>query len=156
AGAPDASSRRLALRTPPFADPFAHARRPTQSCPLRASGGGLLLGGDEPVRVELDRPGALERPAAIAAQLAVELAGLRDVACESRLVPARTAGEAGRLAPLVRELGSLGLSMPISLRIAPPAPADAPAIGAAGLASAREAGWPIARLVVRLEADPPV
>ncbi|MEZ4333901.1 MAG: (E)-4-hydroxy-3-methylbut-2-enyl-diphosphate synthase [Myxococcota bacterium] len=144
------AARRAPPRTPPFADPFAHARRATEVRLLRGPGAGLPLGGDEPVRVELDRPSALEQPAETAAQLAVELAALRDVVCESLLVTARTRDEAARIAPLVDALASLGLALPISLRVDPPAFAEAASIVEAGLGSAQAASFPLARVVFRI------
>ena len=77
----------------------------------------LTLGGEAPVRVELDLPAALERPAETAAQLAVDLATLRDVACESILVSWVEDESSGRLALFEKELASLGLELPISLRV---------------------------------------
>ncbi len=41
-------------RPPPFSDPFAHARRATQPRFLRGSRAALEVGGEAPVRVELD------------------------------------------------------------------------------------------------------
>lgn len=107
----------IAVASAPFADPFAHARRGTRVQRLRHAKAPLEIGGDAPVRVELDRPEALERPAETAARLAVELAALRDVACESLLVSWPRDGEGEALGRLDQELASLGLVLPISLRV---------------------------------------
>jgi (E)-4-hydroxy-3-methylbut-2-enyl-diphosphate synthase len=94
-------------------DPFAHRRRETDEM----NWAGLRVAGDAPVRVELDVEDALERPAEVAARLATELSALRDVECESLLVSCRGDDGLGRVAELQRELDSLGLELPISLRI---------------------------------------
>jgi (E)-4-hydroxy-3-methylbut-2-enyl-diphosphate synthase len=94
-------------------DPFDHIRRKTQEMDWA----GLRVAGDAPVRVELELNDALERPAEAAAQLATELTALRDIECESLLVSCRGADGLGRVADLQRELDSLGLELPISLRI---------------------------------------
>jgi (E)-4-hydroxy-3-methylbut-2-enyl-diphosphate synthase len=107
----------IAVESAPFADPFAHARRGTRIQRLRHAEAMLEIGGDAPVRVELDRPEALARPAETAARLAVELAALRDVACESLLVSWPRDGEGASLARLEQELASLGLVLPIALRV---------------------------------------
>lgn len=97
------------------ADPFRHARRGTSLQDWR----GLSLGDEAPVRVELDRVGALDDPLASAAGLAMELATLREIRCESLLVTGRGAQAFERLGALQAELASLGLELPISLRVAP-------------------------------------
>jgi len=94
-------------------DPFGHVRRETDEM----NWGGLRVAGDAPVRVELEVDDALERPADAAARLATELSALRDVECESLLVSCRGVDGLGRVADLQRELDSLGLELPISLRI---------------------------------------
>ena len=123
---PDSAPGAADPRSLPFADPFAHARRPTQEQALRTSVGLLTVvgetsdrtfGDEAPVRVELDRPSALDRPAATAAELALATASLRDVACESLLVSFREDEGLAKLSLLARELASLSLDWPISLRI---------------------------------------
>jgi (E)-4-hydroxy-3-methylbut-2-enyl-diphosphate synthase len=94
-------------------DPFSHSRRETDEM----NWAGLGVGGEAPVRVELEVEDALEQPAQVAARLATELSALRDVECESLLVACRSVDGAGRVAELRRELDSLGLALPISLRI---------------------------------------
>jgi len=95
-------------------DPFSPARRGTRSQDWR----GLSLGDEAPVRVELDRVGALDDPLTTAAQLAMELATLRDIRCESLLVTGRGAQALERARTLQTELATLGLELPVSLRIA--------------------------------------
>ena len=94
-------------------DPFAHARRRTDEM----NWAGLRVADDAPVRVELEIDDALERPDEVAARLATELSALHDVDCESLLVSCRGADGLGRVVDLQRELDSLGLELPISLRI---------------------------------------
>ncbi|HKK50688.1 MAG TPA: (E)-4-hydroxy-3-methylbut-2-enyl-diphosphate synthase, partial [Myxococcota bacterium] len=116
----EASVRRAGLSRPPIevdspyvADPFGHRRRPT----VQRGGRELSLGGDAPVRVELDWAGVLEDPLASAARLATDLSGLREVECESVLVEGRGAGTLERVASFQRELESLGSRLPVSLRV---------------------------------------
>jgi len=108
---------RIEVASPPFADPYSHTRRATREYELTGRSARVTVGGEAPVRVELDLPAALERPAELAAQLAVELATLRDVACESLLVSWREGESADRLALFEKELVSLGVELPISLRV---------------------------------------
>ncbi|MEZ4280206.1 MAG: (E)-4-hydroxy-3-methylbut-2-enyl-diphosphate synthase [Myxococcota bacterium] len=129
----------IPVSTPPFANPFAHARRATRSIRFGNPGqpgdpGGDLLeiGGEAPVRVELDRADALLHPAETAAQLAVELASLRDVACESLLVSWTPGAKPAALERLGRELASLGLALPISLRVRLGDPSGGEALGSLG------------------------
>ncbi len=114
-------ARRLRERGPievvskPVPDPFAHERRVTRTL----SWGGLTLGDDAPVRVELEVDDGLTRPEEAAAGLAVELAGLRDVECESLLVRASGAASLAALGRFQTELATLGLTPAISARIDP-------------------------------------
>jgi len=111
---PAPSDATIEFESPHVKDPFAHARRETDG--MNWSGPGV--GGDAPVRVELEVDDALERPADVAARLATELSALRDVECESLLVSCCGADALRRVAELQRELDSVGLKLPISLRIA--------------------------------------
>jgi (E)-4-hydroxy-3-methylbut-2-enyl-diphosphate synthase len=119
----------IEVRSGPIDDYFAPSRRPTR----RREMGGLACGGDEPVRVELDLPEALDAPEAAAARLALELSALRDVACESLLVGG--AGALERVGDFAKELATLGLDIPLALRVGPSAEAlesaakVAPAVG---------------------------
>ena len=65
------------VRSAPMPDYFDHVRRATR----RLDWNGLEVGGEEPVRVELEVPEALYDPAAEAARLATDLSSLRDVVC---------------------------------------------------------------------------
>ncbi len=98
----------------PFADFFSNARRKTQGLDWA----GLSLGGDALIRVELEMVDALLQPADSAARLAMDLSALRDVECESLLVSAKTEAAGAQLEQLARELGSVGLEIPISVRLA--------------------------------------
>lgn len=111
----------IPVSSPPFADPFAHARRATRTLRLGDAAvraiEPLELGGEAPVRVELDLADALLWPEQTAAQLAIALASLRDVACESLLVSWPRDGKRDAFERLGAELDSLGLALPISLRV---------------------------------------
>jgi (E)-4-hydroxy-3-methylbut-2-enyl-diphosphate synthase len=89
------------------------SRRPTRAMDWA----GLLVGGEAPIRVELEVVDALLRPAESAARLATELSLLSEVDCESLLVSCRGSEELGRVADLQRELESLGQPLSVSLRI---------------------------------------
>jgi (E)-4-hydroxy-3-methylbut-2-enyl-diphosphate synthase len=125
-------ARPIELRSDWVVDPFAHARRATRG----SDWGGLTLGDEAPIRVELEWREGLEDPEAAAARLATELTTLRDVECESLLVDAGEGDARGRVARLGEALASLGVELPLSLRIAPgqepghepPAVRGAPAI----------------------------
>jgi (E)-4-hydroxy-3-methylbut-2-enyl-diphosphate synthase len=152
-GASAAAKAPPEVATDPIPDPFGHARRPTRE----TDWAGLPVGGEAPVRVELDldprddatAPLALDDPAATAAALATDLAGLRDVRCESLLVAAGRGDSIRRLGALRLELTSLGLEMPISLRVDP---ADASLLEEASRASVEG----VARWVVSLGSDDPI
>jgi (E)-4-hydroxy-3-methylbut-2-enyl-diphosphate synthase len=102
----------IEVGSPPMRSYFEHTRRETD----RTEWSGLGVGGDELVRVELEVSGALSTPAASAAVLATELAALRDVECEALLVDGRD-GERVALDAFRVELASLGVAVPISLRV---------------------------------------
>ena len=97
-------------------DPYAHARRASEL----ARFGELEVGGDAPVRVELELSVDGD-PEAEAARHATSLAQLGDIACESLLV--RAAGAASGPASLAwsndfdAALRSLGVERPIGLRL---------------------------------------
>ncbi|MAG31782.1 MAG: 4-hydroxy-3-methylbut-2-en-1-yl diphosphate synthase [Deltaproteobacteria bacterium] len=99
------------------ASPFDPVRRATDA----ADSHGLVLGGESPVRVELEielpAGGGLECSAELAARLSADLSSLRDVECESLLARTPAEGAVARVAELARELGSLGIALPISLAV---------------------------------------
>ncbi|MFK7895053.1 MAG: (E)-4-hydroxy-3-methylbut-2-enyl-diphosphate synthase [Myxococcota bacterium] len=112
----------IEVEAAPFVDFFSNRRRTTQA----QTWAGLSLGDEAPLRVELEVPDGLLAPADTAARLAMDLSALRDVECESLLVTAQpnaeglgaTAASAKEAAAeLARELGSVGLEMPISVRV---------------------------------------
>lgn len=121
----------IAVASPPLPDYFGHQRRPTRA--LDAAG--LVLGGEAPVRVELEVADALDRPGEVAAALAVDLAGLRDVECESLLVGGSALANWGALRA---ELDSVGLDLPLSIRV----PASASELAAARQALDEHSGVP--------------
>ena len=99
------------------AAPFDLRLDPSRRASRAMSWAGLSVGGEAPIRVELEVADALEDPAKTAARMATELSALRDVECESLLVPCHGAEAIGRVAELQRELESLGQDVPVSLRI---------------------------------------
>ncbi len=113
------------VRSRPTPDYFGHAKRET----VAASWAGLEVGGEAPVRVELEVPDAGSDPKGAAARLAVDLAALEDVSCESLLLGA---GEADALALFRRELESLGVALPCSARVSSAAAVAALADGGIG------------------------
>ncbi len=131
----------IIVTSPPMPDYYDYARRET----LRIDLAGTGLGNEEPVRVELEWAEALAEPADAAARLAMDLAGISDVACESLLVGPGTVEMAESLC---RELRSLGLEMPISLRL----DSRVEALEAA-LATAPGSGASIGRFVVTVTPD---
>ncbi len=122
-------------------DRFAPRRRVTD----RIQWGGLDVGGDAPVRVELELGDALSCPEDTAARLALELSGLTDVECESLVVSIRGREDRVRVGEFARELASLGLELPISFRVKP---GDADPDDAIP----REPGVRIGRLVATVDA----
>jgi (E)-4-hydroxy-3-methylbut-2-enyl-diphosphate synthase len=107
--------------------------------------GALEVGADALIRVEVEIGDALDRPAETAARLAIELSGLRDVEAESLLVCAAGKLAMTRVGELRSELESLGLDLPISLRVG----IDDDEI----LTSASPASVSVARWVGRLTAE---
>lgn len=112
-GACGESNEPIEVKAAPVPNPFAHQRR--VSAPNRW--GELEVGGDALIRVEVEVPGALERPLDSAARLAFELSGLRDVEAESVLVDVSDAGQWGALQVFAQELTTLGHEVPISVRV---------------------------------------
>ena len=98
------------VRSGPTPDYFDHTQRDTQA----VSWAGLEVGGEAPVRVELEVPEAGTDPKGAAARLAMDLAALTDVACESLLLGA---GPADDLDLFRSELASLGVELPCSARV---------------------------------------
>jgi (E)-4-hydroxy-3-methylbut-2-enyl-diphosphate synthase len=122
------------VESKPFPDPFSHTRRATTP----TNWAGLELGETALVRVELEVEDALADPARTAAQLATELAGLRDVECESLLVEASGAAAWARLRAFRGELESIGLELPLSARVALD---DEEALASAASSRADAARW---------------
>ena len=110
------SSPSLVLPEPFSPAPYAHVRRATKE----VGEGVARLGGEAPVRVELELAGALGDPAATAARLATAFATLGERSCEGLIACAATEAELDALPRLVAELSELGVQLPIALRIADP------------------------------------
>jgi len=131
----------ILVSSSPVSDPFGHQRRASDS----VDWGGLEVGADTLIRVEFEIGDALDRPAETAARLAIELSGLRDIEAESLLVCASGKSTMARVGELRSELESLGLELPISLRVGID---DAEILTGAAPASVSVARW-----VGRLTAD---
>ncbi|MGH0037623.1 MAG: (E)-4-hydroxy-3-methylbut-2-enyl-diphosphate synthase [Myxococcota bacterium] len=93
-------------------DPFDHERRATR----RLDAGGLELGGDAPVRVELDLGAAPADPDAVAAHLGTAFALLGDLECESLALRVAGSGELEAARRLRHALAELGVGCPVALR----------------------------------------
>ncbi len=119
-------------------DPYTYSRRKSRSSEV----GGLLFGGEEPIRVELEVPDPGMGPRARAEALAAALAEVADVACESFRVPVHDEGEWADFPLLAASLSTLGLALPLSVEM-PVALLDR------GLAVPQPAARLIARLTAR-------
>jgi (E)-4-hydroxy-3-methylbut-2-enyl-diphosphate synthase len=121
---PDPASSAPLARAPFTPDPFAHARRASRTLPL----GPLPLGGQHPVRVEVDLGALAPDPEAAASEIAASLGSAGDVVCEGLLVDAGGARDAARARTLAAALAAAGVAAPLSLRVAlAEGPPDAPA-----------------------------
>ncbi len=90
-------------------DPFSHARRATR--PIGA------IGGEHPVRVELDLGPVPADPAAAVRELARSLARAGGLACEGLLVECLDPEAGARLEPFVKALASVGIDVPLAVRV---------------------------------------
>ncbi|MBC8188795.1 MAG: (E)-4-hydroxy-3-methylbut-2-enyl-diphosphate synthase [Proteobacteria bacterium] len=111
---------------------------------------GLSIGGDAPVRVELELEEGLDRPSELAAQLAMDLSMLGDIDCESLLVSLDAVGAFARVGQLQKELASLGHDFPISVRVGI---SDEGILGSAAAASAVGVGRWVGRIDSATEPD---
>jgi len=111
----DRSVESLALAADYTADPYAHRRRASKPLSL----GPLAVGGDEPVRVELDLGRVPEDPAGRVTQLWFSLESLGDLACEGLEVCAEDSGDLARLGDWLGALSQQGFDLPLALRIPP-------------------------------------
>jgi (E)-4-hydroxy-3-methylbut-2-enyl-diphosphate synthase len=93
-------------------DPFDHRRRATRSVRV----GPFALGGEQPVRVELDLGVLPADPGALARSLREALAPLPELACEGWLVEIHDPESFARLPELARALAGAGLDAPLSVR----------------------------------------
>jgi (E)-4-hydroxy-3-methylbut-2-enyl-diphosphate synthase len=94
-------------------DPYAHARRGTRSIET----GGPALGGNNPVRVELDLGPLGADPAHEAAALRTALERAAGVACEGLVVESLDPTHGERLAAFARALETEGLKIPLAVRV---------------------------------------
>ncbi len=110
AGAP----RALEVRAGAFADdPIAPRRRATRSL----GPAGFAIGGEEPVRVELELgPAPLRAPTA-AAELAASLRTCGELVCEGVLVDVLDPAGAALLAPFAAALAERELALPVAVRV---------------------------------------
>ena len=94
-------------------DPYAHARRATRRIGDAARG----VGGDAPVRVELDLGPVPEDAAAAARSLARGFARARGLACEGLLVECLDPAAGARLEPFAKALLAVGIDLPVAARV---------------------------------------
>jgi (E)-4-hydroxy-3-methylbut-2-enyl-diphosphate synthase len=98
----------------PFCDdPIAHRRRPTR----RSGAVGFEIGGEHPVRVELDAGPVPADVDAAAGALAESLGRLSDVQCEGLVVEVYDPGAGERLARYAQALVALGVRAPLAVRV---------------------------------------
>jgi (E)-4-hydroxy-3-methylbut-2-enyl-diphosphate synthase len=96
-------------------DPYAHRRRATRSL----GSGEHALGGEHPVRVELDLGPFPADPSAFAESLRDSLACVPEVACEGILLDAFDPDTLARLPELERALAQAGIGAWLALRAEP-------------------------------------
>jgi len=94
-------------------DPYSHRRRATRSLDLAA----IALGGEQPVRVELDLGALPAQPRGLALRLQGELAPWRELACEGWLVEILDPESFARLPEFTRALAEAGLAAPLAVRV---------------------------------------
>jgi (E)-4-hydroxy-3-methylbut-2-enyl-diphosphate synthase len=140
-GAPGAAASPARLAEAPFtADPFSHERRATRALHRR----GVTLGGEHPVRVELDLGPVPAGAAGAAHDLAAGLARAGELACEGLLVDVAGPEEVPLAYAFASALAAAGVAAPLAVRA--PLAGDPPPFGSAVGA---EAGF--ARLVARVD-----
>jgi (E)-4-hydroxy-3-methylbut-2-enyl-diphosphate synthase len=97
----------------PFVDdPYAHRRRATRS----VGEGPYAIGGEHPVRVELDLGPLPADPLGFVRALRASLARLPELACEGLLVEVLDPEAFGRLPVFERALAEAGLEAPLAVR----------------------------------------
>ena len=94
-------------------DPLAPRRRDTR--PFGAAG--LAIGGENPVRVELDLGPVATDPAEAARALARAFFRARGLACEGLLVECLDPAAGERLEPFAKALGAVGIDLPLAVRV---------------------------------------
>jgi (E)-4-hydroxy-3-methylbut-2-enyl-diphosphate synthase len=103
----------------PFVDdPFAHARRSSVAI-HEPEGAAIALGGEAPVRAELELGALAEAPEAAAGRLADALAARREVACEGLRVDVADDAALAAAGALGAALARHGLAVPLALRLDP-------------------------------------
>ncbi len=94
-------------------DPLAPRRRSTR--PI--GGGDLEIGGENPVRVELDLGPVSTDPAGTARSLARAFFRARGLACEGILVECLDPGAGERLEAFAKALAAAGIELPLAVRV---------------------------------------
>ncbi|HXV37466.1 MAG TPA: flavodoxin-dependent (E)-4-hydroxy-3-methylbut-2-enyl-diphosphate synthase, partial [Myxococcota bacterium] len=123
----------------PFSDdPYAHSRRATRSMGPEAT----AIGGDHPVRVEIDLGAAPADPKRSAESLVRSLRRHPDLACEGLALRASDAHAAGDLRTFADALADAGMPLPLALRVELGASAPWPAGISRVVASAQAASEP--------------
>jgi len=134
--AAEVDSRPIPVEPQDAPSPFEHRPRET----VGVDAGGLGIGGDAPVRVEIDLGRALPYGERVAAKVATALALLSEVECEGLSLRIAEAGEVEAWPAFRSQLESLGVSLPLAVR--------APAALAASIAAVQP---PPARVVAEVE-----
>jgi len=101
----------VTVSAPFTSDPFSYARRSTRSL----GRGPFALGGESPVRVELDLGPLPVDPPAAARDLAASLAAAREIACEGLLYEAPSGADGARVEALRAALVASGIEAPLAL-----------------------------------------
>jgi (E)-4-hydroxy-3-methylbut-2-enyl-diphosphate synthase len=102
----------VSVDSPFCEDPYAHQRRRTDRVES-----GLGIGGDDPVRVEIDLGPLPEDLAGMAAELSISLTLQSDIACEGLRVSVDDAAGLAKARRLSHELASLGVALPLVLAL---------------------------------------
>jgi len=104
-------------------DPYAHNRRTTRS----AGPPGLEIGGDHPVRVEIDLSAVPADPKRAAEELVFSLKKFPDLACEGLTLHVPDPNTVGRLQTFSDAVTDAGMSIPLAVRVNPETTAHWPA-----------------------------
>jgi len=96
-------------------DPFSHARRATHAVSAGGGRAGFEIGGEAPVRAELDLGRPPLEPGGVAARLALSLVSVPNLACEGLTVAVADEGDAANAEALAAELRGVGVAAPLAV-----------------------------------------